>query len=227
MKKDNELKMKEILDELEVEIDEKLQDNEKGSEKELTETIDEVDNLEEIDDIEETETENTEAEKTDIEEDDEKEFELKSSINDSDIKKIGDYIIEKILNYKFVLLLNFAIFLLLFFLIPQIILEVKPYIWMTLFLVFTILPTMAFYVKNKFKDKQILFGIIFFYVCMLCILDQCTINDLYGITSHGSLDKTPAWVDAIFVTFIIVFFQYLGILTINLLKKLNKKKTRK
>lgn len=237
VKKDNELKMKEILDELEVEIDERLQDNEEISEKELTEVIEEniIDEKEENNELEEEIIEDEiideditdESEEEKIEEEDEKEFVVKSSIAESDIKKIGDYIIESILKYKYVVLLDFAVFLLLFFLIPQIMFEVKPYIWMTLFLIFTLLPTMAFYVKNKFKDKQIMFGFIFYFVCMLCILEHCTLNDLYGITSHGTLDKTPAWLDALFVTFIIVFFQYLGILVINLMKKLRKKKTRK
>ena len=96
---------------------------------------------------------------------------------------------------------------------------------MTLFLIFTILPTVAFYLKNLFKKYQIMLGIPFFYLCILCILDSCTIKDLYGITSHGALDKSPAWIDAILVTFIIVFFQYVGLTVMDIAKKyLNNRK---
>lgn len=245
MKKNNEDKMKEILEEFEEEMDVILEDEEDVTE-EVDDTIDDDEqDLEESIDEEETkdkfEEETTikieeetnvlleDKEKTEFEEDtdeEEKDFEIKLATTDSDIKKIGDYIIEKLLKYKYIIGLDFAIFLLLFFLIPQIIFEVKPYIWMTLFLIFTILPTMAFYVKNKFKDRQIMFGLIFFYLCILCILDRCTINDLYGITSHGTLDIVPAYMDAVLVTFIIVFFQYIGILVINIMRKLRKKKTR-
>lgn len=231
MKKNNEDKMKEILEEFEEEMDVILEDEEEVAE-EVEDVVDDEQDLEESIDEETTieiEEKTTDEEKTEFEEDfdeEEKDFEIKLATTDSDIKKIGDYIIEKLLKYKYIIGLDFAIFLLLFFLIPQIIFEVKPYIWMTLFLIFTILPTMAFYVKNKFKDRQIMFGLIFFYLCILCILDRCTINDLYGITSHGTLDIVPAYMDAVLVTFIIVFFQYIGILVINIMRKLRKKKTR-
>ena len=63
------------------------------------------------------------------------------------------------------------------------------------------------------------------------ILSQSSISeqlfkDLYGITAHGELDKSPAWIDALLVTFIIVFFQYLGLTVINLVRR-PKKRTRK
>ena len=122
--------------------------------------------------------------------------------------------------------MDFVIFLLLFFLIPTIILEVKPILWMSLFLIFTILPTVAFYLRRLFKKYQVMMGIPFFYLAIICILDSCTIKDLYGITSHGELDKSPAWVDALLVTFIIVFFQYIGLTVINLVRR-PKKRTRK
>ena len=111
-------------------------------------------------------------------------------------------------------------------LIPTIILEVKPILWMSLFLIFTILPTVAFYLRRLFKKYQVMMGIPFFYLAIICILDSCTIKDLYGITSHGELDKSPAWVDALLVTFIIVFFQYIGLTVINLVRR-PKKRTRK
>lgn len=241
VKKNNEDKMKDILEELEEEMNDKLSDD-KNEEIDVSEQEIIEDNIgeteEELEEIIENTEENVdpfleEENETDLEEyleeevDNDKEFVIKNTITDSDIKKIGDYLIEKLLKYKYIIGLDFAIFLLLFFLIPTIIFEVKPYIWMTLFIVFTILPTMAFYVKNKFKDRQIMFGLIFFYLCILSILDHCTINDLYGITSNGKLDYTPAFIDATFVTFIIVFFQYIGILITNLTKKIRKKKTKK
>ena len=256
VKKDNEMKMREILDDLEDEIDVKLQDVKDEIVEDDEDIIEEVDSEfgvddetadsdledeeseededleEEIDDeddfLEEEETELEEIlDEEDEDDDKEKKSVAKAVATDSDIKKIGDYLIEKLLSYKYVILLDFSIFLLLFFLIPTIILEVTPYIWMTLFLVFTILPTMAFYMKKKFKDRQIMLGLVFFYICILLVLDHCTIKDLYGITSHGNLDYSPAFMDAAFVTFIIVFFQYLGTTIVNVMKKTRKSKTKK
>lgn len=232
MKKDNEAKMKEILNELEDElIEEKKEDKEEDIDKEdkIEETVDESveDEIDESENVEEESNDESEedAEETiEIEEAEKEEDDLKE-VKESPIRQVGIYLIEKLKKYKYILILDFAIFLFLFFVIPMIILEVKPVIWMTLFLIFTILPTVAFYLKNLFKKYQIMLGIPFFYLCILCILDSCTIKDLYGITSHGALDKSPAWIDAILVTFIIVFFQYVGLTVMDIAKKyLNNRK---
>lgn len=138
------------------------------------------------------------------------------------VKHIGEIVFQQIKDVKFILILDFIVFLLLFHFIPLIIFEVRPYVWMTLFVVFTVLPTVFMYLKETFKDYQILIGIPLYYVCILSILRFCTMNELYGISSLGSLDRTPAWVDAIFVVFIIVFFQYLGVLLGKLIRTLKK-----
>lgn len=259
MKKDNEAKMKEILNELEDELLDEEVDNKKeevveekeketvveeetvpteedkkeDSKDEDKEENEEESSTEEIEDkvveeskeetVEEEIKEDKKEEETTVVEDDDKDLEVK----ESPIRQVGNYLIEKLKKYKYVLILDLAVFLFLFFVVPMVILEVKPVVWMTLFLIFTILPTVAFYLKKLFKKYQIMVGIPFFYLCILCILDSCTIKDLYGITSHGALDKTPAWVDAILVTFIIVFFQYIGLTVMDVAKKYlkcNKKK---
>jgi len=223
MKKDNEAKIKEILNELE---DELLEEN--GSDKteeiiEKTEKLSER-NVEEV--IEESKEE--EAVKENLsEKSKKKQKDERLELKESPIRQIGIYLIGKLNKYKYILILNFVVFLFLFFLIPTVILEVKPVIWITLFLIFTILPTVAFYLKKLFKKYQVMIGIPFFYLCILCILDSCTIKDLYGITSHGSLDKTPAWIDAILVTFIIVFFQYIGLTVIDFVQKHTKLERKK
>ena len=275
MKKDNETKMKEILSELEDELDEDVKKEETVEEEEVEEetteeeveeetteeeveeetteeeveeetteeeveeetTEEEVEEetteeeVEEETTEEEVEEETTEEEveeettEEEVEEEttEEEELEDKKENIESPIRKIGDYLIEKIKKYKYLFILDFVVFLLLFFLIPTVILEVQPFIWMALFLVFTILPTVAFYLRKLFKKYQIMMGVPFFYLLILCILDSCTIKDLYGITAHGELDKSPAWIDALLVTFIIVFFQYIGLTVINLVRRPRKR----
>ena len=265
MKKDNETKMKEILSELEDELDEDVKKEEtveevvveeetieeevveeETTEEEVVEeetteeeVVEEETTEEEVVEEETTEEvvveeetteeeveeeeETTEEEEVEEETTEEEEIEDKKENIESPIRKIGDYLIEKIKKYKYLFILDFVVFLLLFFLIPTVILEVQPFIWMSLFLVFTILPTVAFYLRKLFKKYQIMMGVPFFYLLILCILDSCTIKDLYGITAHGELDKSPAWIDALLVTFIIVFFQYIGLTVINLVRRPRKR----
>ena len=212
---DEEIVEEETTEDEEV-VEEETTEDEEVVEEETTED-------EEIVEEETTEDEEIVEEETTEDEEDKK---VKNAQIESPIKKVGDYLIEKLNKYKYLLILDFVIFLLLFFLIPTIILEVKPILWMSLFLIFTILPTVAFYLRRLFKKYQVMMGIPFFYLAIICILDSCTIKDLYGITSHGELDKSPAWVDALLVTFIIVFFQYIGLTVINLVRR-PKKRTRK
>lgn len=223
MKKDNEAKIKEILNELE---DEQLTETGTDKKEEMIEKTEKLSekNAEEV--MEEARDENDLKENL-REKNKKKSKDERQELKESPIRQIGVYLIDKLNKYKYILILNFAVFLFLFFLIPTVILEVKPVIWITLFLIFTILPTVAFYLKKLFKKYQIMSGIPFFYLCILCILDSCTMKDLYGITSHGSLDKTPAWIDAILVTFIIVFFQYIGLTVIDFVKKYTKPECRK
>ena len=142
---------------------------------------------------------------------------------------LGSYLLGKLKEYRYVFLLDIIVFLLLFFLIPKVIFEVSAVVWMTAFVVFTVLPTIGIYGMNKFRDKQILFSFFFIYLLILLFLSKFTIIELYGITSQGTLDHTPAWLDAVFVTCIIVFFQYIGILIVNVFKTFggNNKKVKK
>lgn len=241
MKKDNEARMKEILNELEDDfldeevveevVEDKVEENveEETTEEELEEKVEEETTKEEVEEpVEEEITEEeveepVEEEATEEVKETKKEKTKKEISDESPIRKIGFYLLAKLKKYKYVLILDLVVFILLFFLIPTFILKVEPVKWMTLFLIFTILPTVAFYFGNLFKKYQITLGIPFFYLCILAILDSCTIKDLYGITSHGALDKTPAWIDALLVTFIIVFFQYVGLTVIDLAKKTLKR----
>ncbi len=159
-----------------------------------------------------------------------KKEEVEVVTEDSQIRKnvmiLGSYVWEKIKDYRYVMGLDLVIFLLLFFLIPSVIFDVKPVVWMIGFVVFCILPTIGIYGMNKFREKQIIFGFFFIYLLIVLSLKRFTLIELYGITSQGNLDHTPAWLDAVFVTCIIVFFQYIGILIVNLVRKM-KKKTKK
>lgn len=143
---------------------------------------------------------------------------------------LGRYLLERLKDYRFVILLEVIVYLLLFFLIPKVIFDVKPFVWMTAFVLFTVLPTIGIYGMNKFRDKQIIFSFVVMYLLILLFIKRFALIELYGITSHGNLDHTPAWLDAVFVTCIIVFFQYIGVLIVNVcrkLKKKNKKKSKK
>ncbi len=143
---------------------------------------------------------------------------------------LGQYLMKKLKEYRYVILLDIIVFALLFFLIPTVILEVKPVVWFIAFIVFTILPTMCLYSLKKFRDKQIMFSFFLIYLLIFLGLKRWALLDLYGITSHGSLDYTDPWLDAVFVTCIIVFFQYIGILLVdgkNKLMKAKKKKAKK
>lgn len=155
------------------------------------------------------------------------ELEVENSVIREKIMVLGEYILTKIKEYRYVIALDFVIFLLLFFLIPTVILEVKPVVWMTAFIVFTMLPTIGVYGFQKFRDKQIVFGFIFIYFLIFLVLDKCILLDLYGITDHGTLDYVPAWFDAVLVTIIIVFLQYIAILLVDGVKKIQRIQKRK
>ena len=142
-------------------------------------------------------------------------------------KILWDYLVRKVKDYRYVIGVDVVVFALLFFLIPIVILKVKPVIWMIAFILFAMLPTIAVYWFHKFREKQILFSFFFIYFLIFLVLDRCTAIDLYGITSLGELDYTKPWLDAIFVTCIIVFFQYVGILLVNFLQGSKKKKKKK
>ncbi len=139
-------------------------------------------------------------------------------------KVLWDYLLAKLKDYRYVIAVDVLVFLLLFFLIPTVILKVKPVVWMIAFVGFSIIPTVVAYWFHKFREKQIMFSFFFIYFLIFLILDRCTIIDLYGITSHGEFDYTKPWLDAVFVTCIIVFFQYLGVMLVNVLQKSGKKK---
>ena len=141
----------------------------------------------------------------------------------NEFKKIGEYIFARIKEYRFIMGLELLIFILLFFFIPQIMFSVKPYIWWSLFVLFTVVPTFFFYKILEFNKRQILVAIPIMFVLIVTVLSRAVINELYGISSRGSLDPTPAWLDAVFVTFIIIFFQYIGILLVDIMKKKKKK----
>ncbi len=155
------------------------------------------------------------------------EVETKDSIIREKAIILGNYLLGKLKEYRYVIILDVIVFLLLFFLIPKVIFDVKPFIWMTAFVIFTVLPTIGIYGMNKFRDKQIMFGFFFIYLLILLFIKKFMIIELYGITSQGNLDYTPAWLDAVFITCIILFFQYIGIVIVNLVRKCKKKNKKK
>ncbi len=131
---------------------------------------------------------------------------------------------EKVLNFLRdrigIFVMNIIIFVALFFLIPLLFNHVNPFIWRLLFVLVIIGVTDAFYLTKKIKYDDVLYSIIVLFIFNLIFLDYCTIQDLYGITSHGSLDKCPAILDALLVDIVIVFIEYITLLMTRMFKRL-------
>ena len=124
-----------------------------------------------------------------------------------------------------IFLINVIIFIVLFLLIPLMINHVNSIICRTLFVLTIIVVTDLFYLFNKMKYEHILYSLLILFIFNLIFLDYCTIRDLYGITSHGSLDKSPAILDALLVDMVIVFIEYVTLFITRFIKKIiNKNK---
>ena len=124
-----------------------------------------------------------------------------------------------------IFLMNVIIFIVLFLLIPLMINHVNPIIWRTIFVLTIIAVTDLFYLFNKMKYEHILYSLLILFIFNFIFLDYCAIRDLYGITSHGSLDKSPAILDALLVDMVIVFIEYATLFITRFIKKIvNKKK---
>lgn len=104
---------------------------------------------------------------------------------------------------------------------------VAPIIWRLIFAFSIVIVTDVFYLLKKIKYEEILFSIIILFVLNLIFIKYCTIRDLYGITSHGSLDKCPALIDALFVDFIIVFIEYVTLFLTRFIKNKKEKIVKK
>ena len=172
------------------------------------------------DDVAVKETKNTKEEVV-VKETTKKKKDVAELEEHNEIKRFGEIVFKKVFEYRYLIALELVVFVLLFFLIPQIIFSVPPYVWWTLFVIFTVVPTYAFYSRDKFIDYQILLAIPILYLLIMSVLQYSILNDLYGITNR-ELDRTPPWLDAMFVTFIIVFFQYLGMLIVKFKNRLQK-----
>ena len=136
---------------------------------------------------------------------------------------------EKIINFLkehvWIFLMNVIMFIILYILIPLLFNRVNAYVWRPLFVLAIVAITDIFYLLKKIKYEHVLYSLPILYVLTLFIIDYCTRRDLYGITSHGNLDKCPALVDALLINLVIVFFQYLTLFITRSIKKIiNKKK---
>lgn len=123
------------------------------------------------------------------------------------------------LNNAMILLMNIIIFIMIFFILPLLIVRVNPIIWRIAFLFIIAIITNIFYLTKKIKYEQVLISLPILFILNLFILNYCTLNDLYGITDHGSLDKCPAIIDALMVDMIIVFVEYITLLITRFINK--------
>lgn len=128
--------------------------------------------------------------------------------------------------YIWIFAMNIALFIILFFLIPLLMDKVNPNIWRILFVISIILITDICYLTKKIKYEQVLFSLPILFILNLIFIGRCIRLDLYGITSHGSLDKSPAILDALLVDMIIVFGEYLTLLITRFIKKIFKGKNK-
>lgn len=133
--------------------------------------------------------------------------------------------VKKIFNeYKMILLMNVIIFAALFFGIGQLVGTVKPLFWRILFVLIVIIITDIFYILKKIKYEHVLVSLPILFILNLIFIRYCTIRDLYGITSHGKLDKCPAILDALMVDLIIIMIEYITLLVTRfIINKMNKK----
>lgn len=134
-------------------------------------------------------------------------------------------IIKFLKEHMMVFFMNVVLFAILFFLIPLLFNLVNPIIWRVLFLLSIALVTVLFYLVGKMKYEHVLYSLPILFILNIFILNYCTVRDLYGITSHGNLDKCPAIIDALLVDIVIVFIEYVALFITRLIKNiLNKKK---
>lgn len=143
-------------------------------------------------------------------------------------------IIKFLKDHMMVFIMNVVLFIILFFLIPLLFNIVNPIIWRILFLLSIALVTVLFYLVGKMKYEHVIYSLPILFILNIIFLKYCTIRDLYGITSHGSLDKCPAIIDALLVDIVIVFVEYAALFiarfiknTANKSKKEEVKETKK
>ena len=140
-------------------------------------------------------------------------------------------ILKTLKDYIGILLMNIIMFIILFFLIPLLMDKVNPNIWRLLFVLTIIAITDLFYLTKWIKYEHVLASLPILFILNLIFLGRCERLDLYGITSHGGLDKSPAIIDALLVDMIIVFGQYITLFVTracnNIIKKQDSKKKMK
>ena len=127
-------------------------------------------------------------------------------------------IIKFLKDHMMVFFMNVVLFVILFFLIPLLFNLVNPIIWRLLFLFTIALVTVLFYLVGRMKYEHVLYSLPILFVLNLFILKYCTVRDLYGITSHGNLDKCPAIIDALLVDIVIVFVEYAALFIARFIK---------
>ena len=127
--------------------------------------------------------------------------------------------------YSMIFLMNIILFIVLFFLIPLLMNKVNANIWRVLFVVAIIGITDIFYLTKKIKYEHVLLSLPILFILNVIFLSHCTNMDLYGITSHGDLDKSPAIIDALLVDMIIVFIEYITLFITRLINKILNKRT--
>ena len=107
-----------------------------------------------------------------------------------------------------ILLMNLIIFILTVFIESIYMYNLKMILWLLNTFIYIVIPTIIFTIKRPIKSKDIIISIPTLYILFLIFLNFCTIRELYGISSLG-LDKTPNYVDALFVVFIFTFIEYI------------------
>ena len=132
-------------------------------------------------------------------------------------------IIKFLKDHMMVFIMNFVLFIILFFLIPLLFSVVNPIIWRLIFLFVIAITTILFYLIGKMKYEHVLYSLPILFILNIIILKYCTIRDLYGITSHGSLDKCPAIIDTLLVDMVIVFIEYVSLFITRLIKNIASK----
>ncbi len=139
-------------------------------------------------------------------------------------------IINKIINNKLIdeyaplVIMDLILYILLVFMVPLVYTSTDTIKWLILIIMITVLLEIIVTSFVKIKLNQIKFSVPVFIILFLLAIRTMRRKELYGVTSFGGLDPTPAWLDIIILAFIIVAIQYITLLVLYKLDNRAKKR---
>lgn len=137
------------------------------------------------------------------------------------LKQIGKKILKFFNKYGLLIIMNAIIFSLTIFIESIYFYHIGLW-WVLNTILFIVVPTVIFCIWGKIDSLDVIVSVPVLYILFLIFLNFCTMRDLYGITS-GNLDSIPNYIDALFVTFIFTFIEYITAYIVKVIKNHKKK----